>query len=350
MKIDDIARIANVSKSAVSLALNGKPGVSEETRKKVIQIVEEYNYVPLRKAKKKSSQENKIIRFIACYDDDNDIVTRSYQSLPFFNELLNHLSEDIKNYPYTLLISSVNSNTVSEELTVLETEQNSDAFIVLGTNLNEEHVKEILAIQKNTVVLDTCFPSLDCDFITMNNYQGAYLAATTLIKNGHTSIGYAMGNPRFYNFEEREKGFWAALNQNKLKLNKEHILTFPAMMICNQIEDFMFLKDLKEMPTAFFCENDYIAISLIKTLKSLGFMIPEDVSIIGFDDISEAMVISPELTTMQVRKDIIAKETLRILSQKLSNEKDLAQHVFINTTLIERQSCINKNITNNTFK
>ncbi|MFV0380765.1 MAG: LacI family DNA-binding transcriptional regulator [Breznakia sp.] len=339
MKIDDIARLANISKSAVSLALNGKPGVSETTRQKVLEIVEEYNYIPLRNHNKKMITENKIIRFVACYDDDNDIVTRSYQSLPFFNELLNYLHEDVKNYPFTFLISTINSNTFLDELKGLENEQPSDGFIVLGTNLREQQIKDIMSIQQNLVVLDTCFPNLNCDFITMNNYQGAYNASMSLIEKGHRSIGLVKGNPTFYNFMKREKGFLDALNRHGLSLKKEHILNFPAMVIRNQIDDFPSLKKFDKMPTAFFCENDYIAISLIKTLKSFGYMIPEDISVIGFDDISETTVISPELTTMRVRKDVIAKEALRLLSQKFAKEKDLSQHVFVNTTLVERESC-----------
>lgn len=339
MKIDDIAKIANVSKSAVSLALNGKPGVSEATRDLVLKIAEEHNYVPLRKPRKKSS-DKKLIRFVACKNDE--IVTENYQLLPFFSELLSYITEEIKNYPFTLLSTSLSTKDFVDELTLLEQQQPSDGFIVLGTNLGEDQILDMLTIQPNSVIIDTNISNLDCDFVTMNNYQGGYAAADYLISNGHTDIGYCMGEPRIHNFEQREKGFWKALRNSNLTINKNFILEFPAMDIKSQHDLYKDKLTTVSLPSAFFCEDDYIAISLIKTLQSLGYRVPHDVSVIGFDDISEAVVISPELTTMRVRKDIIAKEALSTLMTKLNDDNNLAKTVFVNTTLIERESCLSK--------
>lgn len=336
MKIDDIARLANVSKSAVSLALNGKPGVSEETRKIILDIVEEYNYIPLRKTRKKEPQATKILKFVAC--KNNDIVTEDYQSLPFFSQLIGSLVEETKRHGYALLLSTIDISSISQDLIDLEAEQPSDAIILLGTNLSEEQISEIKAIQNNLVVLDTCVPNMDADFITMNNFQGAYTAAEYIARNGHQSIGYAMSEARIYNFEERRRGFCAGLEKAGLKMLDKHILKFPGMKIEDQSEKFQYLKNEKELPTVYFCEDDYIAVSLIKTLLNLGISVPEDVSVIGFDDIPEAKVIAPELTTIHVPKRQIAYCSLNAVTEILKGEKVFNSHLLISTQLIERNS------------
>lgn len=341
MKIEDIARLANVSKSAVSLALNDKPGVSEETREMVKRIAEENNYIPLRKSKKKKNMNQKLIRFVACKTDD--IVTENYQSLPFFNELLSFIMEEIKKYPYTLSSILVDEDDYIPQLIDIENKQPSDAFILLGTNLSKEQIQDILNIQPYTVVLDTYIKVLDCDFVAINNYYGGYSAAEYLITNNHKNIGYCMGYPRIENFLQREDGFHRGLEEHGLYVNNDFKLAFPAMEINNQSNQFKHLFKLNNLPSAFFCENDYIAISLIKSLQSLGIQIPQEISVIGFDDINESIVLSPELTTMRVRKDIIAQEALKNIIQKLSTEDpNLNKVTLVNTELIERNSCKTK--------
>ncbi len=338
MKIDDIARLANVSKSAVSLALNGKPGVSEATRAAILKIAEDYHYVPLRNVKKKETSGNRIIRFVAC--KNSDIVTDNYESMPFFNELLAYLTSEMKNYPFSLLITAVQTESLEEELKALEEEQNSEGILLLGTNLTTRQINRVKKIQPNIVVLDTCVPQLNCDFIAINNYQGAYEAGSYLLQNGHTKIGYARAQTRIYNFKERERGFMDALHRKAISISEKHYYEFPAMDIQTQTEKFAFLSAKEELPTAIFCDNDYIAISLIKTLNILGIQVPNDISVVGFDNISEAKVVIPELTTIHVPKEEIAREALVRIIEKIKHPlADIGLHTFISTKLIERSSC-----------
>src|SRR5690625_809638 len=150
MRIEDIAKLANVSKSAVSLALNGKPGVSQETRDLIIKIASDNNYVPLRSVRKKSVSGNKIIRFVAC--KNNDIVTDDFESQPFFNELIGFLSLEMRNHPYSLLITSVDTDNLVQQLSAYEKEQQSEGIILLGTNLSVDQIQAVQSVQKNTVI------------------------------------------------------------------------------------------------------------------------------------------------------------------------------------------------------
>lgn len=339
MKLDDIAKIANVSKAAVSLALNGKPGISEEKRQEILAIVEEYGYKPLRRTRKKEEKKY-VLRFVAC--TNADIIPDDYQKLPYFNELLSDLSAEVNDFPFSLLINSIASNSLEEDLLKAERNQASDAIILLGTNLDEEHLNLVAGITKHLVVIDTCIPNASFDFVTMNNYQGGYLAANYLLENGHQKLGYAQGMPRIYNFKERYRGFTDALAAKDLHIEPEHHFTFPAMAIQEQPTVIDEMKKLKSLPTAIFCENDYIAISLTKTLAKMNIRVPEDISIIGFDDIKEAQVISPELTTIKVNRAEIVRIALKRILYKLTSDDTITNQTLVNTTLVERNSFVAK--------
>lgn len=334
MKIDDIARLANVSKSAVSLAINGKPGVSAETREKILTIVDEHNYVPLRNVNTRSKKKA-TIRFIACKSPD--LITEQYQNLPFFNELISYLSSSVNHYPYDLVISTFNEDTLLEELKEVEKEQASAGMILLGTNLAKEQIELIHAHYEHVVILDTHHGAVDANFVSINNYLGGYSAADYLLKQGHEKIGYVMGIPRIVNFEERKNGFFSRLEEEALVIPEEHQFQLPAMEIKDGKELEKSFRSLRELPTAIFCENDYMAISIVKLLSRLNIEVPKDVSIIGFDDIRESRVITPELTTLQVDKKEMAFQTLDLLDKHI-NKTSTTKHVQVNTQLVERQS------------
>lgn len=334
MKLEDIARLANVSKAAVSLAINGKPGVSSETRQHILKIVEENNYVPLRNMSNRQKKK-RVIRFVACKSPN--LITDQYQDLPFFSELISYLSSEINNYPYNLVISTFDEETLLMELNEAEKEQNSEGIILLGTNLTKNMIDLIQNNYSNLVILDTRHPDLNANFVSINNFLGGYQAADYLITSGHKKIGYANGIPRITNFIERKHGFLSRLQESSVTIPDEFIFELAAMELSEGHEVRKALESLKELPTAIFCENDYMAISLMKTLLNIGVRIPEQVSIIGFDNISESRVITPELTTIQVNKREMAIQTLGLLDNLINHGAE-AKQIQVNTTLIERES------------
>lgn len=336
MRLEEIARLANVSKSAVSLAINGKPGVSPETRERILNLVKEHNYVPLRNTNNRSKKK-RTLRFVACKSPN--LITDQYQDLPFFNELIGHLSSEINNYPYELVISTFDEETLLKELNEAEDEQKSEGIVLLGTNLNKESIDVVQKEYGNLVILDTHHPEINANFVSINNYLGGYQAANYLIEKGHEKIGYAKGTPTITNFNMRNLGFISRLEEEELTIAEAFTFELSAMEISGGNGIRIILESLKEFPTAIFCENDYIAISLMKTLLNMGVKIPEEVSIVGFDNINESRVISPELTTIHVNKREIAAQTLDLLD-KLINQKATMKQILINTTLIERGSTL----------
>jgi len=344
MKIDDIAKLANVSKGAVSLALNGKKGVSEKTRAKILKIAAENGYMvrtPVRPENYQTSN-SKLLRLVAC--TNGQIVTKHYESLPFFMELIGDINKQISSSGYSLIISSVDSENLESEISQLEKSQRSAGILLLGTNLNSGQIKLISEIQPNLVVLDTCFETLDINFVVINNVYGAYQAGKYLADLGHKNIGYVESKTRIYNFDMRKKGFLQAMSEHELEIKDHNYFSILPMVLTAQ-ESF---KDLIKhrngtLPTAVFCEADYMAISVIKSLTELGINIPEDISVIGFDNIFEAQIITPELTTIHVKKDSLASLAVEKLIGDIGKEKPDKTKLFVNTEIVVRNSCKNLN-------
>ena len=341
MKIDDIAKLANVSKSAVSLALNGKNGVSQKTREKVLRIAQEHGYIPrpIIKADQFVQLNTKLLRFVAV--TNAGIVTEQYESLPFFTELIHNLDRQIGTSGYSLMVSSISIENLQDEITRLEQEQRSAGILLLGTNLTPEQINLVASVQPNIVVLDTCFETLDVSFVVMNNVYGAYQAGQFLMELGHQQIGYVGSNTRMYNFDMRRKGFLQALSENGLMIAETNYFSVSPTVISSQDVFKEKIKNrLNQLPSALFCEADYMAISVIKSLTELGVRVPDDVSVIGFDNIFESQVITPELTTIHVKKDRIALLAVEKLIKQIENNDTDKIKLFVDTELIERKSCV----------
>lgn len=339
MKLEDIARLADVSKSAASLALNGKSGVSEKTRAHILEVAKKHNYVPLRKHNKTVTNEKTLtIRFVAC--TNADVIPMNYQQLPFFSELLSYLSTEITAKNYMLITNNLPKEELFSSLRQFEEKQPSDGIILLGTNLTSSHLADGTQF-KNLVILDTESSNTNCTTITMNNFLGGYSAAEHLLQMNHDKIGYIKGTPRINNFYDRRRGFKEALKRhghNPDKLPKYYLPGMEINIVEKDIEKFLsFIQSV----TAIFCEDDYIAISVLKTLNKHGIRVPEDVSIIGFDDIPESRVTSPELTTVHVPISAIAKEAVSLIERTSEDNTLVKQQIFFNTQLVIRDSVKN---------
>ncbi|MGA3415901.1 LacI family DNA-binding transcriptional regulator [Lactiplantibacillus plantarum] len=335
MKMDDIARIANVSRSAVSLALNGKDGVSEETRAKIFKVIDEYNYKPLRKNKKSGHQELANVNLLAI--QSSGLVGHNYRSLPFFDNLISSLSTRISNGGGTLKINTININSLEQSLKDLPTHTGSTGTIVLATDLTDQQVQLIQSHLNNVVFIDTYYHTINADFVTMDNYQGAFDAGTLMVQRGYKKIGYVASDKLISNFHMRRQGFKDALAAHDLSISNQHFYTVsptelnPRGLNIHQIVD-------KDAPDAIFCEDDYIATRLIKSCLNAGIKVPEELGIMGFDDIYEGTLLTPELTTIHVPIEQITKQAIRQLQGQVF-EKDWApQKTLVSTSVVIRAS------------
>ncbi|MCZ3621689.1 LacI family DNA-binding transcriptional regulator [Lactobacillus mulieris] len=333
LKMSDIAKMAKVSRSAVSLALNNKPGISDETRKKIFKVIEESGYTPLRKRKKGGLRRQAVLDLIMV-SDKSGILNRNYASLPFFDTLVADLTQNVSGFGGKLQITTISSENLKEE--ILELKASVKAAIVLATDLDEKQVTFINKNLKHVVFLDTYYENIDADFVSINNKQGAYLAGKYIVEKGYTNIGYVASNKIISNFLYRREGFRKAIHEANLKIDAANVYSVdPTKLIPNYDLNE---EQVKKLPRAIFCEDDYMALRFIKELRKYKIKVPEEVAIIGFDDISEDTMIMPELTTIHVAITQMVDQAVNQILAQIDNKDWLAQKTLVSTKLIKRQS------------
>lgn len=339
MKIAEIAKLSNVSKSAVSLALNNKPGVSAQTRERILTIVRNSGYMP--RSLVNTDQlfgPSKTICFLAC--PNTDIITHQYPSSTFFAELIRSIEKKCKEIGYTLIYNTLEGSNLKEEVELFEKEYTVGGIILLGTNLSSADIQLFSNHKFNLVVVDNYYEFMNNDFIVMNNAQGAYQAAKHLMGLGHKRIGYVQSHTRINNFNSRKNGFLSALTEGNLTLDEQDVYTV-GIDIETARHDFfeMLSKSSGSLPSALFCESDYIAIGVVNALQDSGYAVPKNISVIGFDDVPQSTVIRPKLTTIHVDKESLGAMAVQRLEDIIENRNTETLKTMIDTELVERNSC-----------
>lgn len=331
--INDIAKQANVSRSAVSLALNNKPGVSDETRQIILNTANKLGY-----NLKKKTNENKLIRFLVCIN--NDTKSSHFNESPFYMALIRDIEHECQKRGFALLISSTDINELEENLIQYEANHPTLGLILLGTYLSPN---EILAVQKrqpNLVVLDNILDLLNIDCVGANLYMLGYQAASYIIDTGFKNIGYVQAKKRPNNLVKEKEGFFRRLSESSMKIQKNHIYS-----ITNSThegsEDFkeILKTSINDLPEVLFCEDDFMALGVMRALNEAGKRIPEDISIMGSDNVFLSATSDPPLTTVQIDTRTMSKVGVNRLIEMINN-KDLPTMKFIiDTFVIERESC-----------
>lgn len=339
LRIKDISDMLNISPATVSLALNNKPGVSEETRQKILSVIADMGY-DTNLLSKPALRNNKSIRFIV-YKKHSKVVADT----PFFSTLMEGIDLEARKNGYNLVISYINESENKAEVLRLIEENPLDGLIILATEMNSEDIKQFMQLGVPVVALDSYFEKEKLDTVIINNVQGAYEAVKYLIDSGHTDIGHLQSSIRIKNFEERNEGFMKALSDNKIKFEEKNVFTLEPTMegAYNSMLDSL-KKDIK-LPTAFFADNDIIAFGTIKALREFGIQVPNQISIIGFDDMPFCEMIDPALTTIRVFKQRMGMLAVDRLINKIEGNIYEYIKLEIGTILIERKSVANPCIT-----
>ncbi len=282
MKLTELAKLAGVSPATASLALNDKPGINEQTKQHVIALAEAHNYKRLRKPKRK--RYDKTIRIV--FANTDDYIDQNFIKYPVIKSLLENINNQYEQLNCRVITSNLKLKNLINQLTQLEDSIKSDTLLIMGTGLDRQSVIEIRNQFANCVFIDCHYPNLKINSVSINNYLGGQLAAKHLIANKHYNIGYIKGDLNIQNFQQRFEGFTYQLHEHNLQLNPNYILSANNFSTADGVNNFK-VTDRKQLPTAFFCENDYIAQNAIDFFTSQGLRIPQDISIIGFDGIAK---------------------------------------------------------------
>lgn len=327
--IRDIADIAGVSPAAVSLALNDKKGVSDKTREHIKKIVAAYNYSPQKDAKKTKKRNIRFVKF-----SKHGMAVEENQG--FIASIIDHIESECKRSFFNLLMCGCNNTTVEETFKTVAKDP-MDGVIVLGTEFDDIHFELIPDIKAPVIVIDNSAKNKNFDSVVMANEEIAAAAVSYLYELGHRKIGYYQTSVALSNFTERYEGYLDALAKLKLEPPKPVLLTPTLKGAYADMKRY--LESGEYVPGgAVVAGNDTIAIGAMKALLEAGYRIPDDVSIIGVDDIPYSSVTVPSLTTMRISRSAMGILTIDLLRKRLKYPDWPHIRIQVKGQLIERAS------------
>jgi len=317
--IKDVAKKANVSVATVSRVINNTGYVNSETRKMVEDVISEIGYVPNQLARSLYTKKSSIIGLIV-----------PHISTYFFAELIESLEDAITQKGYKLMIFNSKDDIELEKKYINVFNQYSIDALILVANTKSTKAYMNMSIPILTIdhIIDDSIPSISSD-----NIQGGELAAKKLVDLGAKNIIHFRGPSMLITVVYRSKGFYKIMDENNIKVNSFD-LAFKSPDL-NDIEKF-----IKQHPDVdgIFCSSDEIAMYTINVLIRLGYSIPDDVQVIGYDNIDLCKIIIPNLTTIAQPIIDMGKVTVDKLI-KLINKKDLEEiHSVLPVELIERET------------
>ena len=284
--IKDVAKLAGVSISTVSYALNASEKVSETTREKVISAAKELNYVPNNFAKGLKRTSNNLIAVV---------VHEMFG--PFYDNLIKGIQDTASLVGYDLVVFIENGVGRNTSVSFLK-QDIVKGVIIMTSHIKDEDIRDIASCGMPTVILDRKFNAENVSNVLIDNEKGAYLAMKHLLDLGHRRIAFISGPESSYDNLLRLKGYKKALKENNIDFDKSLIINADFTENTGYISVKRFVETAPVLPTAFFSSNDEMAIGALKAFSEKKLSVPQDISLVGFDDIKELKYISPELTTV----------------------------------------------------
>jgi DNA-binding LacI/PurR family transcriptional regulator len=335
----DIAKAMGLSVNAVSLALNDRKGVSEETRIKIMEMAQKLGYL------------DRKLRYIRTFGQHHicvliqDIYKNESSNIAFYDQILYFIIREARDRGHDTLVHYFDEQGMNIPDCV--TKRRVMGTIVLG-KISTYNIEKLLAVNIPMVIVDhnPRLPNSNC--IITDNISGGYMAAKYLIRNGFTKIGYVGDFSYSKSVKERYYGFLEALIQEglvKFEETGEYVRKYSLMA---EIEPFLIKNDIDairrmlprkaQLPQAYFCDNDAAAIIVMEALKRKKVKIPEEISIMGFDNGVFADTCSPRLTTINVNRELMGQKAVRRLIELFDNENSEAEHTVLGIEIVERDS------------
>jgi len=330
LNIHEIAAKAGVSIATVSRALNYSGPVKEETRQRILQIAQEYDYKPNPIARSLSTQHTDTIGLILPEMVDE-----------FFMDIIRGIDEEAYRGKHYVLVSSFHTQrNIAETLLEFMSSGRVDGVIIMAPEGQKGLIDNLHRSKRPLVLLN---PPAGADAYTwfkINNHQGAYAITDHLLGHGYRRVGMITGPHRNSDAEERASGFREAHRHRGVPVSEALIIPgdFSAR---SGYYGFMRLMSLLEKPDAVFAANDMMAVGAYQAARSLNLHIPQDVALVGFDDIFLSQLLTPRLTTVHVPIVELGSKAVRYLIRMIKGEVDphLPYHEELATGLVIGGSC-----------
>ncbi len=333
----ELAKILGISEASVSYALNGKPGVSIETRNRVKEAARQYgmNFIPLNY----SAHAGRTIYLISYKKQGPRVIDNTFDN-SFYSTLTDGISMASKEYGYYIHLRTVSNHVeLNEELNALGN-MSSAGIILLGTEMTQEDLTPLAFSKHPVVLLDNHFRSTKVNSVTIDNIYASFEAVDHLVRKRKKQPGYLSSSVPINNFTERKIGYEMAILHNGYSLANSIVHKLGINPDDSYADMLEILKKKQRIADSYFADNDFIAFGAMKAFKEMGYRIPEDVAIIGFDDVPIARFTDPALTTMHVPIQYMGRLAVERLHQINEDpiENEYPQNIMVNAGLVLRQS------------
>lgn len=328
--LQDVANHAQVSIATVSRLLNNPATVRESTKKKVIKAMNELGF----------SQNT-----LKLPDAQSGIILIIVEALsnPFDMEIATSIIDTASTLGYNSIIVVKNNYTTHESYENLF-KNVSIAGIILHTGIVDPNFVKDLQLHYPVVMCSDYIENMDISYVSINDMVAAKVATNYLISTGHTKIALVNCNPSFRYSKHREKGYKQALSEAGLDINENWIIQlsssnyFPALSYIRQ------MLELPERPDAIFACSDIYGMAAINAAQQLGIKVPEELSVVGFDNTSMSSMTNPSLTTVAQPMAQIGAQACELLIEKIRAKNASNQQIILDTELVIRNSTCPKNI------
>jgi LacI family transcriptional regulator len=329
INITDIATKTGLSISTVSRVLNGKAEqyrIGKESQQKVVEAAREFNYVPNQFAANLRTGKSHTIALIVPSLNN-----------PFFADLASTINSEVRKHGYTTMISDSEENLEIEKMELQQVmSRNIDGLIIAPCGNQWEHIKLLHDQGLPVICIDRYFEELDISYVSTDNYDGAYTATKYLIENGHSLITCIQGIQHSTPNRLRVKGFKDAMEEAEIG---SYSIVGDDFTVQNGYLETRLLLQQKERPTAIFTLSNTIALGCTKALLEAHIRIPEDISLITFDDHPYLDFLATPLSCIAQPISNISKLVVKFLFSKLRNNE-----VKINQVLLKPEIKIKKSV------
>lgn len=337
MTLAQLAARLNVSPASVSIVRQGRPGVSDATRRRIQSALKANGYSYLPYAPEQSAPAGKhdgspqYIRLLKYYR--SALLTDKNEG--FVDAIIDAIDAIARTRNYKLVFSSLSSNEFDQRLPELA-EESCIGLLVIATEMEREEIEKLRILRTPVVVLDCDHPALPFSSVTMNNRDLAYAAVARLRSLGE--VGYLCSSIRTGNFKARGNGYREALHDFGLPEREE--LCFSVTPVLNTAcEDMNRLLDAgRRLPPALFADNDVIAIGAMRAMQAHGYRLPQDVNIIGVDNTMLSQICTPTLSSIQISCAALGEQAIQLLLDQIADPSGVQLHIHIGSRLIVRES------------
>ncbi|BES66006.1 LacI family DNA-binding transcriptional regulator [Gottschalkiaceae bacterium SANA] len=330
--IKDVAKIAGVSARTVSRVINQDENVSDRTRKRVLEVVEETGFrVNLLAQSLRNKKTGILFAFVS--EKDNAFLGE------FHNVTIQYLNEEARKLGYKMIVSQSNADRIKEDQHdgfYLLTNGYADGAVIFDTKDVDERLTYLIEKQIPFVVVGKDKHNSESSYVNLDNYRAGYMGAEHLIQQGYKKIRFFLGSKNYTVNEDRSKGYLDALKAKKMKVIPIDYGIINPETAYDKMKEIL---STDQWPDAVFVSGDMRAMGVYHAIYEKGLKIPQDIAVLGIDDIPMAQFSHPPLSSINQFPEKMAVEAIRLLNEQIENgEVGRGEHVIFDPELKVRQS------------